>query len=142
MNNFFKISEAASLALHTMALLASETDRVISVRESASFLDVSEAHLAKVLQRLSQAGFVDSTRGPKGGFYLAKSPEDITLLDIYEVIEGKIEARDCLLHRPICKNGKCIFGDLLKSMREDIVDHLSKTSLSEAKIFFGSEKSD
>lgn len=140
MNNFFKISEAASLALHTMALLASDGDKVISVKESASYLNVSEAHLAKVLQRLSQAGYVDSARGPKGGFCLKKSPEDITLLEIYELMEGKIEARNCLLDRPICRNGECIFGDRLVMMRDEIREHLSNTSLSAAKNLFGAKK--
>jgi Rrf2 family protein len=137
MNNFFKISEAASLALHTMALLASGEEKVISAKESASTLNVSEAHLAKVLQRLSQAGYVDSARGPKGGFYLKKSPEDISLLEIYELMEGKIEPRNCLLDRPICRNGECIFGDRLVRMRDEIKEHLSNTSLSEAKNLFG-----
>lgn len=139
MNNFIRISEAASLALHTMMLLASEPDRTISVKESASFMDVSEAHLAKVLQRLSQAGFVDSVRGPSGGFFLAKPPEEITLLDIFELMEGKIEPRDCLLNRPICRNGECIFGDRLIKIREEIVEHLTNTSLSEAKEVLGSK---
>ncbi len=140
MNNFFKISEAASLALHTMALLASDEEKVISAKESAATFNVSEAHLAKVLQRLSHAGYVDSARGPKGGFYLAKSPEDITLIEIYELMEGKIEAKNCLLDRPICRNGECIFGDRLVRMRDEIREHLSRTSLSEVKNLFGSKK--
>ncbi len=137
MNNFFKISEATSLAMHTMALLASEPKKIISVKESASFLNVSEAHLAKVLQRLSQAGYVNSKRGPKGGFLLVKSPDEVTLLDIYELIEGKIEERDCLLDHPICRNGSCLFGDGLRKMNREIKEHLSKTTLSEVKIFLG-----
>jgi Rrf2 family protein len=137
MNNLFKISEATSLAMHTLALMAGEPEKIISVKESASFLNVSEAHLAKVLQRLSHAGYVNSTRGPKGGFLLMKSPDEVTLLDIYELIEGKIDDRDCLLDHPICTNGNCLFGDSLRKMNREIKEHLSKTTLSEVKIFLG-----
>ncbi len=137
MNSLMKISEATSLAMHTLALMASEPEKIISVKESASFLNVSEAHLAKVLQRLSQAGYVNSTRGPKGGFLLVKSPDEVTLLDIYELIEGKIDDSACLLDHPICTNNNCLFGNGLKKMNKEIKEHLSKTTLSEVKIFIG-----
>ena len=71
---------------------------------------------------------------------MAKSSEDITLLEIYELMEGKVEAKDCLLDRPICRNGECIFGDRLVRMRDEIREHLSNTSLSEVKNLFGVKK--
>ena len=54
-----KLSEAASLALHSMVLSAVFPGRKVSAREIATELDVSEAHLAKVLQRLARRGRID-----------------------------------------------------------------------------------
>ncbi|HFB83883.1 MAG TPA: Rrf2 family transcriptional regulator, partial [Thermodesulfatator sp.] len=48
MNNIIRLSEAASLALHAMAFLASREGRPTRVKEIASSLGVSESHLAKV----------------------------------------------------------------------------------------------
>ncbi|MCF8044104.1 MAG: Rrf2 family transcriptional regulator, partial [Desulfarculaceae bacterium] len=75
MQQLLKISEAASLALHTMGLLASRPGEQVPTRELAARLKVSEAHLAKVMQRLGRAGLVRSQRGPKGGFALERNPE-------------------------------------------------------------------
>ena len=82
MSGVLKISEAASLALHTMALLASERVGPMRIHDMARTFDISEAHLAKVLQRLSRAGLVHGTRGPRGGFMLPDGGEETTLLEI------------------------------------------------------------
>jgi Rrf2 family protein len=125
-----KISEAASLALHTMALLASQENSTLSTRQAATRLRVSEAHLAKVLQRLSKQGLLTSTRGPKGGFALARPPRDITLLDIYQAAEGPLRPRNCLLDRPVCE-GNCILGGLLGSVDEQVSTYFSQTTLAD-----------
>jgi len=131
MPKMMKVSEAASLALHAMVLLASNPEKVFSTREIASVLDASEAHLSKVLQRLARCGLVKSNRGPKGGFTLAKSNERITLLEVYEVIEGPLLASNCLLDTPLCGGEKCIFGRLLKDAGERFREYMASTKLSE-----------
>lgn len=131
MSNLLKISEAASMGLHAMVLLAVDPERLLNTKEAASLLDVSEAHLAKVLQRLARAGLVDSVRGPKGGFLLARQPSTITLLEVYEAIEGPIIARNCLFNTQLCDGEHCIFGNLLESVDSQVKEYLGRTKLSE-----------
>ena len=131
MPHMFRISEAGSLALHTMGLLAVNNDRIFSTRDIASSLSASEAHLSKVLQRLTKGGFVTPTRGPAGGFRIAKSTKKVTLLQIYELIEGPLETGKCLFEKPVCSSIACIFGDLIKSTNEHAREYLSKTKLSD-----------
>jgi Rrf2 family protein len=132
MPNVLKISEAASIAMHTVLMLASHGGEVLSNSHIASQLKVSENHLAKVLQRLVKVGMVSSVRGPKGGFSLSKDIGDITLLDVYEAIDGPLEMDNCLLKRPICGGGKnCVLGSLLSSVNRDVRKQLSGTKLSE-----------
>ena len=128
MNNILKISEAASLALHTAVLLAVDSKKWISTRELASTLHASKAHLSKVLQRLEKSGIVKSTRGPKGGFKLKKSGDEITLLDVYEAIDGKLSSGDCLLDERIC-NGDCIMGRLLGDLNKQVRNYLAQAKL-------------
>lgn len=131
MSNLFKVSEAASLAIHGMILMAENPNKAISAKEIASTIHVSESHLAKVLQHLGKAGLVRSTRGPKGGFVLGKPAETITLLDIYEAIEGPLETITCLLAMPICGGGRhCCMGGLLQSVGEQVRRHLAESKLS------------
>ncbi|MCD6405904.1 MAG: Rrf2 family transcriptional regulator [Planctomycetes bacterium] len=133
MAGILKVSEAAVLAFHTVALLAGEPERIVTTGEIASALDASEAHLSKVLQRLAKSGIVTSARGPKGGFTLGKAPGEITFLDIYEVIDGPLTDVNCLLGAPIC-DGECILGDLLETLNTLVRERLETTRLSDVRL--------
>jgi Rrf2 family transcriptional regulator, nitric oxide-sensitive transcriptional repressor len=131
MENILKISEAASLAMHSVVYLASNSDAVASTNQIAEVFEVSEHHLSKVLQRLTKAGLVKSVRGPKGGFILAKDPEEINLLDIYTVIEGGIPNSLCLLKSNTCMGKTCILGDLLSKVNTEVARYLTNTKVSD-----------
>ena len=129
MESLLKITDAASLALHTMVLLASAPDEVVTTGDIAESLRASEAHLSKVLQRLNKAGLVKSVRGPQGGFKLAKKPEAITLLDIYEAMEGPLITSTCLLGTPMCVGPICMLGSLLSTVNTEVKDYFENTQL-------------
>jgi Rrf2 family protein len=129
MAGVLRISEAASLALHTMALLASEREKPIRIHDMARTFGISEAHLAKVLQRLSHAGLVEGTRGPRGGFMLPEGGEKTTLLTIYETIEGRLEESACLLQKPVCGGSLCMMGNLIRDLNSKLRKELDRTRL-------------
>jgi Rrf2 family nitric oxide-sensitive transcriptional repressor len=131
MSNFIKLSEAASLAFHTAALLAQRPDRLVSSREMARTLGASENHLSKVLQRLVHAGIVHSTRGPSGGFRIRSSWQRIRLMDIYEAIEGPITPTRCFLNLPVCRGNRCPLGAIVHKTNEAMKKCLSGTTLAE-----------
>ncbi len=123
------ISEAASLGMHALALLAGQQGRKLSAREMAAQLKVSGHHLAKVMQRLARAGLVESVRGPHGGFKLARRASSITLLSAYEALEGALPpTQSCLLGKPACQ-GHCILGGLVHSMGAQVREYLAGTTL-------------
>lgn len=132
MNGLLKISEAASLAFHAMALVAAQNGARKTTPEMSSIMNVSEAHLSKVMQRLVKNGLVKSTRGPKGGFSLVKRENDISLLDIYRVIEGNPAARACLLAHPICNGDGCLLGEIA-SLENKMIEYLGKTTLADLR---------
>jgi Rrf2 family protein len=136
MSGVVKFSEAASLALHTMGLLAAGPEPARTTHEMAERLDVSENHLAKVLQRLGKAGLVASARGPSGGFHLLRPPGEVTLLEVYEAIEGPLGVSACLFAAARC-NGECILGGLLADVGEQIRSRLAATRLDQAGEAFG-----
>jgi Rrf2 family protein len=131
MANVLKVSEAASLALHSTLLLAAHEEESLSTKAMAEVLHVSENHLSKVLQRLAKAGLVQSARGPGGGFKLAKPATRLSLLDVYETVEGRLTTQECLLGKRVCRGNGCIFGGFLESVSRQIRDYLGKTKLSD-----------
>lgn len=131
MSQLLNLSEAASLALHGAALIAAHPGELLSVRRIAESAGASEHHLSKVFQRLAKAGVLTSVRGPKGGFLLAVSAESVSLLDIYEAVEGKTLIGGCPVHRSSCPFRGCMFGDLFGKLNRDVVEYLKSKKLSD-----------
>ena len=130
MANLLKISEAASLALHTMSYIAAHKDKYSTTHEIAQVLQVSENHLSKVCQRLVKAGFIHAVRGPGGGMKLGKPADQINLKEIYEIIDGQIGNNYCLLGKPVCDGSGCVLGDLLKSVNDEVRNYFENTTLA------------
>ena len=131
MAHVIKFSEAAFIALHGMVLVAkAKKGELINVVQISERLNSSKHHVAKVMQRMVKDGYLNSHRGPAGGFTLKMPAEDINLLDLYESIEGKIEIGDCPLGHPVCIFDKCIFNNVTKKMTEEFVGYMKNETLS------------
>jgi Rrf2 family protein len=91
-----KLSEGVEQAIHCVAMMTGlETGAVLSAAALAEFHGVSPSYLLKHLQALSRAGILKTVPGPKGGYCLARSPREITLLDIVLAVEGPEPAFRC-----------------------------------------------
>ena len=123
-------SEAASIGLHGMVLVA-RAGETINVQKIADLTGSSRHHVAKVMQRLVKEGFLSSNRGPSGGFKLNIEPAKITLLQIYEAIEGQVKVISCPHEKQACPFDKCILGTVVSSMTQTFRDHLSSNTLSD-----------
>jgi len=128
MAELIRMSEATALALHTMVLVA-RREAPLSTAELARELGASEAHLSKVMQQLVRAGLLASKRGPNGGYALARPAEETYLLDVYEAFEGPFRRDGCLFAEPVCRQVRCVLGDLVERLRQEAYDHLATTSL-------------
>ncbi len=123
MSRIFSISEAASIGIHSIVLIAKNEEHM-NVTKISETMGFSKHHVAKVMQRLAKAGIVKSTRGPAGGFALAMPRENISLLDVYEAIEGKIVDTDCPLGYPTCPFNKCLLNDMANNVNKSFKEYL------------------
>lgn len=91
-----KLGDGVEQSIHCTAVLAGlSAGGVLSAAALAEFHGVSTSYLLKHLQALSGAGILETVPGPKGGYRLAKKPEDISLLDIVLAVEGPAPAFRC-----------------------------------------------
>lgn len=91
-----KLSDGVEQAIHCVAVLAGNSEGgVLSAAALAEFHGVSTSYLLKHMQALSGAGLVATVPGPRGGYRLAKGPDEITLLDIVLAVEGPAPAFRC-----------------------------------------------
>jgi Rrf2 family protein len=133
----FRVSEAANLGLHALAVIAASSEPVTRTREIAARLKASAAHLAKVMMALEHAGLVTGTRGPAGGYRLNRPARQISLREIYEAIEGPMQARECLFGEPVCKAGGCALSDYFGKLNRDVARTLEHTRLTDLVKEFG-----
>jgi Rrf2 family protein len=128
MGKLFNLSDASSIAIHAMVLVA-KNESSINVDKIAELTSTSRHHVAKVMQRLAKDGYVNSQRGPTGGFTLKKKANEISFLEIYESIEGKIEISQCVFNTPVCPMNKCIMNNITNKMSEEFVQYLKSQTL-------------
>ncbi len=84
-----RLSEGVEWAVHGCTVLAAlPEERALGPADLAAFFEVPKAYLAKQLQALSKAGILNASRGPSGGYRLARRPDKITLRDIVLAVEG------------------------------------------------------
>ncbi|MGH6615390.1 RrF2 family transcriptional regulator [Sphingomonas sp.] len=83
------------------------SDEPLSSRDIAELQGISHSFLAKIFPRLEKAGIVRASEGVRGGYLLARSPDDISFLDIVDAIEGRKPLFDCQDVRTRC----ALFGD-------------------------------
>jgi len=91
-----KLSEGVEWGLHCVAILAMlPPGATLPTKALAEYHDLSETYLAKHLQALTNARIIESLPGPKGGYRLQRAPEDITMLEVVEAIDGREPSFRC-----------------------------------------------
>jgi Rrf2 family protein len=92
----FRLSKKVEYAILAMQYMASHKNEILSAKEIAQALDISFEFLSKAMQTLMKEGFVKSLQGIKGGYNLAKTPNEITIMEILHAFKENIGIVECL----------------------------------------------
>ncbi len=132
MQHVLRISRKIDYGLRAMIYLASiPPATVVPFREIARQMMVPEDFLAKILKTLVDEGLVKSTRGPHGGYTLAKPPAEISFLTIIEAVEGPIAINVCLDgDDPCSKSDVCTMVDVWRRGQEKMLEVYRQTPLA------------
>jgi len=130
MSKVVNVTEAASIALHGLVLVAQSKDKLINVNKIAEVTSSSRHHIAKVFQQIVKEGWVSSQRGPSGGFKLIVDPKDVTFLQIYELIEGEIDRSFCPFGKQeSCSFKQCLLHGVTQKMTKEFISYLGSQTL-------------
>ncbi len=89
-------------------------------------------YLAHLVTPLIAAGIVRSTRGQKGGVWLAKLPQEIRLSEVIQLLEGSIAPAECVINPEVCSRSKfCVTRDIWSEMKEAMNGFLESTTLQD-----------
>ena len=122
-------ADYAVRAVYYLTKLGSDSRAATS--QIAEEQHIPPSFLAKIISQLSVAGLLHTSRGARGGVSLARDPEEISLLDVVEAIDGPILLNEC-----VAETGSCNFSDdcpmrpIWCDAQKDLVTRLENTNFS------------
>ena len=102
----------------------------IPLAEIAKRQDLSAKYLEQLIILLRGAGLIRSTRGRRGGYMLARKPEDISVGEILETLEGKLGVVDCVTDPDLCyRSAECPTREIWVGMTDVLKNQLFSLTL-------------
>lgn len=129
-----KRNSRLSLALHTLGHMAGEPDRVQTSAQMARHAGTNAVVVRRVLGRLREAGLLISEKGHSGGWRLARSPQAITLADVYLALDERLvttgnesDAPGCSVELALRKR----VSDVMADVERTLIERLAATTIAE-----------
>jgi len=120
-------ADYAVRAVYYLTQLGSENRAATS--HIAKEQHIPPSFLAKIISQLSVAGLLHTSRGARGGVSLARDPQDISLLDVVEAIDGPIVLNECVADEAACTfTQDCPMRPIWCDAQKHLVGKLESTS--------------
>lgn len=127
-----RLSRLADYGVLLMAHLAGAASGAHNARELAEETGLPLPVVSKVLKTLAREGLLDSQRGPRGGYALARPPVAISVTEIIAALEGPIGLTECTVHPGVCaQESTCYTRDPWQRINAVVRDALSRITLAE-----------
>lgn len=128
-------SKRCEIALQAVLFLSAQVSgKMFSAGEITKQLDVPKEFVSKILQTLTSSDIIGSKKGNSGGFYLAKNPEHIKLIDVVAAIDGLEIFHKCVLGFKGCGlSAPCPVHDEWGKLRNETYNMLSNSTLEDLK---------
>lgn len=131
-NSSSMLSNACKYAIRAVIYLAihSDAENKLGAKKIANGLEVPQAFLAQMLQKLSADKIIASSKGPGGGFYIDTPNKEHTLWDVILSIDGPYRFDDCFLGLAKCDNiNPCPVHDIVAPFKKEILSTFKDKSL-------------
>jgi len=128
-----QITRQADYALRAMLYLTKlDHNQRAATSQIAVEQHIPPSFLAKIISQLSIAGLIHTSRGARGGVSLARSPEEISILEVVEAIDGPLALNECTQNPSACVFGEtCPLHSLWCETQAQLVDRLRNTTFAQ-----------
>ncbi len=128
-----RISTKGRYGLRILIDLANhDSEKPRLIRDIAQAQQISEKYISRLVIDLRRAGMIRSIRGVNGGFHLAKDPQEITLLEVLEVMEGPISVVECVHATHKCgRHSRCGARTIWQRLNDNIRGMMAEITLAE-----------
>ena len=127
-----ELTRRADYGVRAMVALARHHDgAVLSASRIAATMAIPPRFVGQVMGDLVNAGLVEAQAGRAGGYRLRRSPDEISILDIVEAIEGDARRRTCVLRSgPCSRDGFCELHLIFQDAQDALLERLSRSTLA------------
>jgi len=127
-----QITRQADYAVRAVLYLAKNGEQRAATSQVAQEQRIPPSFLAKIISQLSIAGLLHTSRGARGGVTLAREPQDISVLEVIEAIDGPIQLNECVGENSICTfDNDCPLKPVWCEAQEELVKKLRYTNFAQ-----------
>lgn len=128
-----KLSTRTRYGLRAIIELAEHSGAApLQTKVIAGSQDISVKYLEQLMAILRSAGFVRSIRGSKGGYMLAKSPNQIKISDVFDCLEGHVTTVECVEDKSFCERAEdCVARQVWAQVQQAIKNVLQSITLQD-----------
>ena len=125
-----EMTKKSDLALKSLRCIGDAEGDLVAGKWLADKLGITTHYLPQVISPLVKAGWIASTPGPRGGYRLLVSLEEVSVLDVIETIEGRIEDQGCVQRGIPCPEyDLCALHVPWQKARDAMLDELANASV-------------
>jgi len=126
----FRFRKKTDYGLTMIEVLARKKGGLVSVREMQE-MGLPRSFLVKIARDLIKAGIVRAKEGRSGGYYLAREPKAVRLVDVVEALEGKVATADCVCGKSCKRESECKHKGLMSKVSSELSAVLARYTLAD-----------
>ncbi|MCK5534896.1 Rrf2 family transcriptional regulator [bacterium] len=126
------INRDTDYAVRALCFIAQSKKNKVSVGELVKELKIPRPFLRKILQILNKKKMLKSSKGPHGGFILAKPGNKILLTDLMKIFQGVLKLNKCIFKKQVCPNMKtCKLKKKIDKIEKHVISELKGITLEQ-----------
>lgn len=125
------ISKEVDYGLRALIVLASRQNVLLNSKEIAQEFSIPYNFLSLILPKLVKAQMIESLQGPKGGYRLLKSPENISFFDVICALDGEMNIMDCNQDGVCDLESFCSMAGIWHQVKEHFQDYFAQITLAD-----------
>jgi len=128
-----RLNRMTDYAILVLGVLQAHDGEVLSSAQIACYANLAQTTVAKLIRQLVSGGLVKTVRGIRGGCHLGRPADEVTIVDVIEVMEGPIEFTACVdgVNDPCAVQNSCFMSGNWNRVNEALKKALSEITLAE-----------
>jgi len=124
------LTKNTDYAIRALLALAAKKGSYVSAKSIATEHDIPYQFLRRLLQEMIRHNLIISKDGVQGGFIMQKNPDDITVTELIEIFQGKVQVSECMFRKQICSNrARCVLRHEIMRIEQIVQSEFQKVTI-------------